>query len=613
MAASPPDEHVNFFSRVPEQLRSIGLFPVSVAVSVFVTVLVNLQIAGFISVSDQFEVQIIFASVAAFLAALIATLWFDSRRLSDIASVVAGVVAAALAALLQFSHGNAFADNLVAVAGLILATMVAAHLRRGAKIEAFWMFDLQLGIAAAMGLLAVLIVCNGLSLLLESCRYLFDVKIPDSTYGHIWATGASLLGPLFALAMIPTEVDDSFIAGTWPDLIEKSVFYILNFALAPLALVYAVMLHIYAAKIAITANMPTDEIGWLVLAFGAIGTATYMIAYPWRDVGFRPVRWFIRSWFWLMVVPTVLLTVAVSQRIAQYGVTPERYCLCLFAIWLTAMVFYMGAARGRIDIRAIPASLAVALLLSSFGPWGATSMSIRSQLGELYRVLNSKGLLADGRLKLDPPRVEKFAHLVASNDRLQSILNSLDNLGALNRIEFLFAGADDDPFRTNPADDHVRGVLGLDGLENLSTEEARGSQPAVGFEPGASMALNLSVGGYDLMAGPVWLSRQGQINVGDLDSPPADGGAQVGIVGLSFSDSVLTASRAGASVSFNLAQAMEPVQPTVKSPFVVPAHEGPDRAIVIIVPPSETANLSRPKKFEIWLLLNTKSMSSAMK
>ena len=72
-------------------------------------------------------------------------------------------------------------------------------------------------------------------------------------------------GTSFALAMIPAEVDEPFIAGAKPDLVEKSVFYVLNFALAPLALVYAVMLHIYAAKIAITANMPKGEVGHLVL------------------------------------------------------------------------------------------------------------------------------------------------------------------------------------------------------------------------------------------------------------------------------------------------------------------------------------------------------------
>ena len=105
-----------------------------------------------------------------------------------------------------------------------------------------------------MGVVALVVVCGGLSLLLLSCRYLFDVAIADSTYGHIWATGASLLGLLFALAMIPTDPDEPFVAGAKPDLMEKAVFYVLNFALAPLVLIYAVMLHIYAAKISVTAK-----------------------------------------------------------------------------------------------------------------------------------------------------------------------------------------------------------------------------------------------------------------------------------------------------------------------------------------------------------------------
>ena len=374
---------MKFLSRIPRQLRSAGRFAVPAAISVVLAILLNLQIARIIAMSDRFEAEVIFEAVAAFLAGLIVALWLGNRSVGPIASVFAGVAAVGVAMLLQFSHGGAFAQDLVAVGGLILATMVAAHIRRGAKIESFWNFNLQLGIAAAMGVVALVVVCGGLSMLLASCRYLFDVPIPDSTDSHIWVTGWSFLGPLFALAMIPTNVDEPFVAGAQPDLTEKAVSYVLNFALAPLVLVYAVMLHIYAAKIAITATMPKGEIGRLVLTFGIIGTATYMVAYPWREVGFQPVRWFMRWWFWLMAIPTFMLTLAVWQRILEYGVTPERYCLCLFAIWLAAMIVFMSVARRRIHLRVIPASLAIALILSSFGPWGAVSVSIRSQLGRV--------------------------------------------------------------------------------------------------------------------------------------------------------------------------------------------------------------------------------------
>lgn len=601
---------MKFLSRVPEQLRSIGRFPVPVAVSVALTVLLNLQIAGFIVMSDRFEGEVISASAGAFLAELIAALWSDTRSLSVISGVFAGVVAAAAAALLQFSHGEVYTQDALVIGGLILATMVAAHLRRGATLESFWQFDLQLGIAAAMGAVALVIVCGGLSLLLESCRYLFEVPIASSVYERTWTTGAALLGPLFALAMIPTGADEPFVAGAKPDLMEKAVFYVLNFALTPLVLVYAAMLHIYAAKIAITANMPKGEVGHLVLAFGIIGTVTYMVAYPWREVGYQPVRWFMRSWFWLMVIPAFMLTLAVWQRIAAYGVTPERYCLCLFAIWLGAMAAYMGVTRGAMDLRAIPASLAIALIASSFGPWGGASVSIRSQLGQFRRLLEGQGVLVDGQLKLEPPRIEKFARIVASNDQLRSILDTLESLDALYRIEFIFAGASDDPFLAHLKDERLRNALGMQGAYQLSEDQAAAaSPPPIRSESYNPVPLTFDLSHYDLMFGPFWVNRQGQVNVGVPDSaPPGNFGEQVGDIGIGFSDPVLTVTRGQAVISFNVAQAIEPGKHVVKSAVLIPAHEGRDRAVIILVRPSKIASVNDPSKFEIWLLLNTKTI-----
>ncbi len=72
---------------------------------------------------DRFEGEIIFASVAAALAGLIAALWSDSQRISAIAGVMAGLGAAAVAAFLQLSHGEFYTQDVVVVGGLILAAM----------------------------------------------------------------------------------------------------------------------------------------------------------------------------------------------------------------------------------------------------------------------------------------------------------------------------------------------------------------------------------------------------------------------------------------------------------------------------------------------------------
>jgi len=594
---------VKLISNLPEQLRSLIRFPIPVAVCVAAAVFFNLEIASVVTVADRLETEIIFATAAAFLAGLIAALWSNARPFGPVASVLISIFAAIVAALLQVSHGGVYAQDLIALLGLAFATMVAAHWRRDTSVESCWRFNLQLGSAAAMGIVALLIVCNGLSLLLASFHYLFDVPLPSTLYGHLWVTGATLIGPLFALAMVPSDVDQPFAIAANPGLIERAVSYVLNFALVPIALIYALMLHLYALKIGVTAHLPKGEIGWLVLTFGILGTATYMVAYPWRDVGYAPVRWFMRVWFWLMVIPTFMLALAVSQRIAEYGVTPARYGLCMFALWLAAIVIYFGIARGRLDIRAIPASLAMGLLLSSFGPWGAAAVSVRSQLDQFHRFLGARNLLADERLKLAPPRLDTFARLAAANDHLRSILATLHSLDALDRIAPIFAGLEDDPFRRHLSDRQLSAALGLNGAEEVSRAQAVAANPALGVESGNSIALNSDHGRYDKLVGPMWISRQGLLDTTDADAPPY---SRIWLGGLSatFSDSVLTATGPDATVSFNLAAAMKPDAPVPNSPLLIPANEGRDHATLILVEPPKSADHNRVRKFEVWLLFN---------
>jgi Domain of unknown function (DUF4153) len=450
-----------------------------------------------------------------------------------------------------------------------------------------------------MALIAFLIVCGGLSLLLASLTFLFDFKF-NSAYSHIWATGISLFAPLFALAMVPDDIDEPFAISAEPDLIEKAVSAVLNFALAPLILIYSAVLHVYAAKIAIIQSMPKGEVGWLVLSFGIIGTATYMVAYPWRDAGYRPVRWFMRSWFWLMIVPTVLLVLAVWQRIAEYGVTPERYCLCLFAVWLIAMVAYLGSARGRIDLRVIPASLAIALVFSSFGPWGSTAVSVRSQLAELRQVLHEKNLLADGQLKLDPPRLESFKHLVASNERVASILKSLYELDALERLAPIFAGVTDSPFTKHQETEKRLAALGLNrwGLPEQSP-------------PPVPIGISVDTGTYNRLVGPFWITPAGL--TGCASDCPAYPSLEVGGMPLTLSGTVVTAGRNGDALSFEVFDHKSQRQKSkARRPETVTrdAREGRDHAILVMVRPFCSTD-DPCTKYEAWLLL--KSISPTIK
>ncbi|MCC6651272.1 MAG: DUF4153 domain-containing protein, partial [Candidatus Eisenbacteria bacterium] len=82
-------------------------------------------------------------------------------------------------------------------------------------------------------------------------------------------------------------------------------------------------------------------------------------------------------------------------RIGQYGVTEERYDLFALAAWVT-LVAVGYSWRRRADIRWIPMSLCAVALLTSFGPWGAYSVSRLDQTKRVLALIAELGVKPDG-------------------------------------------------------------------------------------------------------------------------------------------------------------------------------------------------------------------------
>jgi hypothetical protein len=107
---------------------------------------------------------------------------------------------------------------------------------------------------------------------------------------------------------------------------------------------------------------------------------------------------------------------------------------------------------------------------------------------------------------------------------------------------------------------------------------------------------------YSKLLGPVWISRQGKLSV---DTPDAPEGfwKYAGDTPLSSSSLILTAGEGPNAVSFNLVAALATANSIAKSPVLIPAHEGRDRGLLIMVPPAKDSAEYRHKRFELWLLL----------
>ena len=232
-----------------------------------------------------------------------------------------------------------------------------------------------------MSIIIAALFAAGLSTIVESLNFLFDANLHGDLHEHIWTTAASLVAPIYGLSLMPKNLEEEVdIAGQKDTLLARGVSVLVNYVLVPVIFIYALILHAYAVKIALEQNLPEGQIATIVTIFALGGTGAWLIAWPWREEGTRLLRWFMRGWFWLTIIPAILLAIAIWRRVSDYGVTPDRYGILLVAIWVAALTAYLAFRRNRADMRAILGGIAVLLLLGSAGPLGANGLTISSQV-----------------------------------------------------------------------------------------------------------------------------------------------------------------------------------------------------------------------------------------
>ncbi len=270
----------------------------------------------------------------------------------------------------------------VMVGGLLLLIPVAAARR---DPESLPVVLGGLGFAAALGLLTLAIFGGGLSGTLASLRYLFGLPVPDRVFAQTWIWTGLLVAPLFALGRIP-ERGEINLGGRI--LLDRAALALFDFGAFPLLIIYALVLHAYAVKIALAAALPRGQIGWMVLAYmlTLFGTLIVTSGHP-REGRPATSRFVMRYWPFFVPVPVGMLFVSLFERISAYGVTQERYLLGLAALVVVVAALLQLWQRVRGDHRLLLLLGGVALVLASFGPWSAQEVSIRSQLHRFERAL----------------------------------------------------------------------------------------------------------------------------------------------------------------------------------------------------------------------------------
>src|SRR5699024_5099304 len=126
------------------------------------------------------------------------------------------------------------------------------------------------------------------------------------------------------------------------------------------------------------------------------GYSSNLLRYPIRIISdHKWINRFYTGYFAALVPLVMLLLLAIYRRVADYGITINRYLVVVLALWLAGIVAYFLVSRTK-NIKVIPGSLCVVAFLISFGPWGAFSGSRRSQVNGVAGLLQQNETLRNG-------------------------------------------------------------------------------------------------------------------------------------------------------------------------------------------------------------------------
>lgn len=381
---------------------------------------IHVEIRGIDEETSGWCIRLIMTGVLGLVLSLSATLISESRNFTSGRKYLLGLFAVLAAFVFFFlldpmNRETDYFRFVLLAAAFHLLVAFAAFIGKD-HINAFWQFNRYLFLRFLTGALYSAVLYLGLSATIGSMNLLFNFGFEWDTFAILWIWIAGLFQTVFFLSGVPEDVHILEGDKSYP----KGLKVFTQYVLIPLASVYVVILLAYEIKILIVQELPKGLVSTLILAYAVFGILSLLLIYPVRNLPEN--KWFktYSKSFYFLLIPLILLLVwAVAVRVIDYGVTEERYFLIVLAIWLTFITAYFLLSKQQ-DIRVIPVSLAIIIMLSVFGPQGAFSISRNSQLKELETLFNKYDALRNNELHAITKPVDS-----ADRERLVSVINYL--------------------------------------------------------------------------------------------------------------------------------------------------------------------------------------------
>lgn len=314
---------------------------------------------------------------------------------------------------------------------LALHLMVAflPFLGKSETAASFWNFNKNLFIRLVVALFFTNVISTGISLALAAVNELFNADIQPQTFAQMFILSLGIFNTWYFLADVPENFEEEIKADAYP----KGLKIFTQFILIPLLLIYLTILYFYGGKIILLWDWPEGIVSYMIIAISVLGIFTNLLLFPIQDQ--KESGWiksFYKAFYFLLFPLTVLLFIAIGIRIGDYGLTVNRYVITLMGIWLSFISIYF--ILGFKNIKTIPISLCLAMILSSFGPWGMFSMSERNQLTRLESLLTKEEILKGNKIQNEVKwTVDEKGQILPSSQKAPKSI-SLEDLDEINSI-----------------------------------------------------------------------------------------------------------------------------------------------------------------------------------
>ncbi len=288
------------------------------------------------------------------------------------------------------------------------------------QINGFWQHNKILFIRIWTSILFSGVLYIGLALALVSMKMLFEIKIHEKLYFDIYIFIAGIFNTWFFLSGIPEDFDELDSIEIYP----KGLKIFSQYILLSLLTLYLLILYFYGGKILLSWDWPKGIVSYLIICVSILGVLTFLLLYPYGNQ--KENEWIKKAskLFYVILIPLlVILFIAILMRIDDYGITIKRYVVFFLGIWLCVVCVY--TIIGKTNIKFIPVSLAIMLILISFGPWGMFSVSEHYQVKRLKAILEKAAILKDGKIQNESVFNKNNESVTFKNEKLLS--DSLHN------------------------------------------------------------------------------------------------------------------------------------------------------------------------------------------